>query len=194
MEPVSIHFKLSEKEFLTAARLLLFPNLKSRLNVGAGYLIWAFILTLMFMAAFGLGVPFAASLSVTLLVYLSHHYYFTLPRRSYHGDRKFREGMTLTFTEEHIECVSKQIEAKVSWKLYTDVLEGETCYVLVYGKDMRMMSIVPKRAFKSKQQERAFRGLLAAHFDRALSANQLTTGADAMQEYEPTSLQPPDWR
>jgi hypothetical protein len=57
-----------------------------------------------------------------------------------------------------------------------------------------MMTIVPKRAFKNGQQERAFRGLLARHFDRPLGVGQPAELTTAEEDYQPSSLQPPDWR
>ncbi|HEY9403103.1 MAG TPA: YcxB family protein, partial [Pyrinomonadaceae bacterium] len=129
-----------------------------------------------------------------LLIYLYFFRFNVVARRFYKGDRKFREALTVTFTEEHITVQSKLVESKQSWKLYTDVLEGETCYALIYGKDIRMATMLPKRAFRSKQQHMAFRELIGAQFRRMLPVQQVGELDAAESEYQPASLEPPDWR
>lgn len=196
MESVSVHFKLSEKEFMDGARLLAFPNAAAKARVAVSFTLYAvgvlFILLALNAPLFTSTVVGTALLAA--VVFLFYHARVTLARRSYRGDQRFRHGITLTFTDDHVQVQSRDVDSKLGWKMYTDVLEGPDSYVLVYGRDMRMMTIVPKRAFKSRQQERAFRGLLATHFDRNLSAHQLADGAAAEADYQPTTLQPPDWR
>ena len=106
--------------------------------------------------------------------------------------------MTITFSDEHIAVQSKHVESKVSWELYTDVLESETCYALVYGKDIGMASMIPKRAFRSKKQHMAFRELIGALFTKALPLRQAGDGGDDSheeeREYQPARFEPPDWR
>ncbi|MFL6207393.1 MAG: YcxB family protein [Pyrinomonadaceae bacterium] len=196
MESVSVHFKLSEQEFMAGARLLTFPTAGAKARVAIGLPLYAvgvwFILLALNFSLFASTVVGALLLAgFACLIYFTR---FTLTRRCYRGDQKFRHGITLTFTDDHVQVQAREIDSKLGWKLYTDVLEGETCYVLVYGKDVRMMTVVPKRAFKSKRQERAFRGLLATHFDRKLTAPQIDDGAAEEADYQPAGLQPPDWR
>jgi hypothetical protein len=78
--------------------------------------------------------------------------------------------------------------------LYTDVLESKTCYALIYGSDLRMATMLPKRAFRSKQQHMAFRELVGAQFARALPVRQVGELDAAEHEYQPASAEPPDWR
>ncbi|HEX8178839.1 MAG TPA: YcxB family protein [Pyrinomonadaceae bacterium] len=196
MESVSLHFKLSEPEYMAGARLLTFPNAAAKARVAAGAFIYALCAALLVLAysgtLFAAGITgLVALIALPLALHLSRT---RLMRRCYRGDQKFRHGVTLTFTDAYVQVQADQIDSKFGWKLYTDVLEGADNYVLVYGRDVRMMTIVPKRAFKSKQQERAFRALLATHFDRPLSAPQLDDGAAVEQDYQPASFQPPDWR
>ena len=196
MEPISVRFKLSEQEYMAAARLLTFSNTEAQVRLVVSYNLFALGLFLLMMAGefslFTSGV--AGACTLIALAFCFYYTHVVLARRCYRGDQKFRHGLALTFTDEHIHVQADQIDSKLGWKLYTDVREDESCYVLIYGKDLRMMTVVPKRAFKSKQQERAFRGLLAAHFDQALTARQLTNDAPPEPDYEPASLQPPDWR
>ncbi|HEX8459275.1 MAG TPA: YcxB family protein [Pyrinomonadaceae bacterium] len=198
MEAITVHYKLSEKEYLDAARLIFFPKPAEQKARGVS----ACVLFTMgfFMLALGAGLEFVGAVSAAcallpLLVYLYFFHFTVVARRYYKGDRKLREGMTVTFTDEHITVQTKLLESKQSWKLYTDVLEGETCYALIYGKDLRMAAMLPKRAFRSKQQHLAFRQLVGALFHKTLPlrpANELE--ATEQDDYQPASLEPPDWR
>ena len=196
MESVSVHFKLSEKEFMAGARLLALPNAAAKARVAVSFALYA-VGVLFILMALNATLFTSTVVGTALLAAMAFLFYYarvTLARRSYHGDQRFRHGITLTFTDDYVHVQAREIDSKLGWKLYTDVLEGVDSYVLVYGKDVRMMTIVPKRAFKSRKQERAFRGLLATHFDRDLSAHQLDDGAAEENDYQPASLQPPDWR
>lgn len=204
MEAITVHYKLSEKEYLDAARLIFFPKpalWKVRACIGSALFTFGLFMLLMasgFEVLHALGV--AASL-LPLLVYFYFFHFAVVARRCYKGDRKFRDAMTVTFSDEHIAVQSKHIESKQSWELYTDVLEGETCYALIYGKDIRMASMIPKRAFRSKKQHVAFRELIGAQFSKALPVRQVGdssgSGDDAHEEereYQPARFEPPDWR
>ena len=197
MEAITVHYKLSEKEYLDAARLVFFPKpAEWKLRAAAACVLFPFAF---FMLALGAGFAMFSALGIAcallpLLVYLYFFHSDAVARRCYKGDRKFREGMTVTFTEEHITVQTKLLESKQSWKLYTDVLEGETCYALIYGKDIRMAAMLPKRAFRSKQQHLAFRQLVGAQFRKTLPLHQAGELQVTEHEYQPASLEPPDWR
>jgi hypothetical protein len=198
MEAITIHYKLSEKEYLDAARLVFFPKpteWKVRaVSASALFPLGIFGLAL----GAGLGPLSALVLAFALMpifVYLFFFHFAVIARRCYKGDRKFRDALTVTFSDEHITVQSKLIESKQSWDLYTDVLEGETCYALIYGKDIRMASMIPKRAFRSKKQHMAFRELIGAQFTKTLPVLQVGGDTDETErEYQPASLEPPDWR
>jgi YcxB-like protein len=197
MEAITVNFKLSEKEYLDAARLIFRPGTaewKFRAATASCLFPFGF-----FMLALGAGFELLPALVLAfalfpVLVYLYFFHLNVIARRCYKGDRKFRDGMTLTFTDEHITVQSKLIESKQNWKLYTDVLEGESCYALIYGKDIRMAAMIPKRAFKSKKQHMAFRELIGAQFNRTMPVQQVGGSESAEREYQPASLEPPDWR
>lgn len=204
MEAITVHYKLSEKEYLDAARLIFFPQptlWKVRAVLGSTLFPLGFFMLLL---ASGSEILPALGMAVSLLPLLVYLYFFhfaVVARRCYKGDRKFRDAMTVSFSDEHITVQSKLLESKQSWALYTDVLEGENCYALIYGKDIRMASMIPKRAFRSKKQHLAFRELVGAQFTKALPVRQVgggDSGNDAHEEaerdYQPASLEPPDWR
>ncbi|HJR06650.1 MAG TPA: YcxB family protein [Pyrinomonadaceae bacterium] len=198
MEAITVHYKLSEKEYLDAARLIFFPK-PTELKVRAASACVLFPVGI-FGLALGAGFELLPALVIALalmplLVYLFCFHFAVIARRCYKGDRKFRDALTVTFSDEHITVQSKHIESKQSWELYTDVLEGETCYALIYGKDIRMASMIPKRAFRSKKQHMAFRELIGAQFTKTLPVLQVGGDVEETErEYQPASLEPPDWR
>jgi hypothetical protein len=197
MEAITVHYKLSEKEYLDGARLMLLHN-STEWKLRAVAITVLFPLWLFFLAlAMGFELLPALGLTCMLLPLMVYLYFFRVKveaRRCYKGDRKFREAMTVTFTDEQITLQSKLIESKQSWKLYTDVMEGETCYVLIYGKDIRTAIMLPKRAFRTKQQHMAFRELIGAQFKRAMPVQRIGEPEAEEREYHPASLEPPDWR
>jgi hypothetical protein len=197
MEAITVNFKLSEKEYLDAARLICNPKQADwKFGAASASVLLPFGF---FMLALGAGFELLPALALAFMlfpvfVYLYFFHLNVIARRCYKGDRKFRDGMTVTFTDEHIIVQSKLIESKQNWKLYTDVLEGESCYALIYGKDIRMAAMIPKRAFKSKKQHMAFRELIGAQFARTMPVQQVGELEAAEREYQPASLEPPDWR
>jgi hypothetical protein len=197
MEAITVNFKLSEKEYLDAARLIFRPKTAEwKLRAAMACVLYPFGVFLLALGA-GFELISALVLAFALLPAFIYLYFFHLnfiARRCYRGDRKFRDGMTVTFTDEHITVQSKLIESKQNWKLYTDVLEGESCYALIYGKDIRMAAMIPKRAFKSKKQHMTFRELIGAQFNKTMPVQQVGEIETAEHEYQPASLEPPDWR
>jgi len=194
MQPreVKLEFEYTEAEYIAANRLVFFnsPNLILRLLVfglvpGASALLLGFNLTywvnwfpiILFI------VLFEAALFYNMLV--------TTPRKYFRGDAKFRDHFHLTFSDEGITVKTSQIDSKTAWSLYTKVIEGRDMYLLLYGKETRMMTAVPKRAFTSNDQEQLFRELVTRH---VADHSSLKQGPPTEIEYKPKSLTPPDWR
>lgn len=197
MEAVTVNFKLSEKEFIEGSHLIVNPKATHRMARSTAGCAFATLGTFWLLSAFGFEFISALGIAVALLPLLVYLYFFqftVVARRCYRGDRRFRDGMTITFTDEHITLQAKLVESKQSWKLYTDVLEGESCYALIYGKDLRMAAMIPKRAFKSKKQHMAFRELIGAQFARTMPVQQVGGIETTEREYQPASFEPPDWR
>jgi hypothetical protein len=197
MESVTINFKLTGREFLAACRVLTLGGTRQKLRVFAAPPLWAAATTALLTAGLGYELTSALFFTGSAVALLSALYYFTLvelPRRSFRGDRKFRDPVTFTFTPAHIFVRTRLVEARMDWRLYTSVLEGRDCYVLVYGRDVRLLTPLPKRAFQSREQEQAFRALAFARLDDKLRARRPEAVAPAEDDYSPASLQPPDWR
>jgi len=197
MELVTVNFKLAEREFLAACRVLTLGGARQKLRVFAAPPVWAAAMTALLTLGFGYPPTVALPLTLSAVSLLAALYYFSfvvLPRRSFRGDRKFRDPVTFTFTGDHIFVRTKLVESRMDWRLYSDLLEGRDCYVLVYGKDIRLLTPIPKRAFRTPGDEQAFRAFALSRLDKKLEARWPEAVAPAEQDYTPADLQPPDWR
>lgn len=196
-EPVTVHFKLSEAEWVSAYRWLFRRNKGFFVSAAFTVAVWVLIFSLLpFVPSHGFSdLTFYAPVFLAAVAY-PYYLLSVAPRRYYRGDRKFREGVTFTFTDEFISARGKLMESRADWRLYTDAFEDERMYLLVYGQDLGTLTPIPKRAFQSREQEQAFRALVFPRFARDL-AGRRPGDADAAppgDDYRPASLQPPDWR
>lgn len=193
-QEIKLEFKYTEAEYLSAAGLLTLRD---------SDMIFRIILFSVFVMASasiltGLMTDYpwwAACIAAALL--LAAMYYNGLvgqARRYFRGEPKFQDQYLFIFSDEGVAAKTAQIDTKLSWSLYTKVLEGKGIYLLVYGKDIRMMTMIPKRTFRDSIQENAFRDLLARHITNRTSPPTLNAKERPADEYKPTSLNPPDWR
>lgn len=189
---VKIEYQLSESEYLAATRLFFFQSREAIIRMGV-------ICMLALMSAFLMNIVVAdMSMLLVLLavvivfdIFLFYNALVTLPRQYYRGDPKFREKYDLTFSGEGVFVKTFHIDSKLAWSLYTKVIEGRDMYLLLYGKDTRMMTTVPKRAFKSSDEEMQFRALVTRHITDSSGFKNIPPEE---REYTPKSLTPPDWR
>jgi hypothetical protein len=189
---VKLEYQYTEAEYLAANRLFFLssPNVLGRLIafgllLGGGAVLLSFLLTdwLILFPSVLFVFLFEAALFYNVLV--------TAPRKYFRGDGKFRDRYEITFSDEGIKVKTSQFDSKMAWSLYTKVVEGRDMYLLIYGKDTRMMTAVPKRSFTSNDQEQLFRELAARHITDHSGLGKIPP---AENEYKPTSLTPPDWR
>jgi YcxB-like protein len=193
-EEVKIEYFYTEPEYLAASRLYLLgsPSLLGRIAVLFAMILGAAVWLMFLVADF----PFWTIIPLVLLLEASLLYNIVVvaPRRFFRGDGKFRDKYHVTFSDDGITVKTTQVDSKLAWSLYTKVIEGAGMYLLVYGKETRMMTMVPKRAFQNRIQEDAFRSLIRRHIsDHTRLVGTNSRVADE-PEYKPSSLNPPDWR
>jgi len=173
MEPVQLSFKYTEEEYLAAARLFLWKSKEAlmRIVVIFALLSLGFVLLLSLM---DLSLPLWATVSLIVLVAMAlfQGFFFDLPRRHFRGDPKFRDEYNLTFSDEGIRFKTRSIDASVAWSLYTGVIENANFYLLIYGKNIAMLSIIPRRTFRDPEQDAAFREMLRRHIDHGLPIDE----------------------
>jgi hypothetical protein len=191
---IKLDFHYSEAEYVAANRLYLLHSTTSLVRLVLFFVLVTGLL-LMLPLLFDVDIPVWAILSLTAVVEgaLLYNVLVKAPRQYFRGDPKFREQYEMIFSDAGISLKTRQIDSKLAWSLYTRVIEGQSLYLLIYGKDIRTMTLIPKRVFQNKAQETAFRELLKTRIaDSSLS--QVSFDTDKESEYQPSSLNPPDWR
>jgi hypothetical protein len=177
MESIQLSFKYTEEEYLAAARLFLWRSRETliRLVVTFAFLSFGLILLL---SLISFALPLWATISLSLLVgvALFHGFFYDLPRRYFRGDPKFRDEYSLTFSDEGIGFKTRNIDASVAWSLYTGVIENKNFYLLIYGKDIASLTVIPKRVFRDSKQEVTFVEMLRRHIDYKLPLKKITEG------------------
>ena len=193
MQPIHIKFTHTEAEYLAATRLLLIGQ---KVILARFVIIMALIMFLSFALAVVGEFELWAALALGMLFNVSIFYMAIVdaPRRMFRKDSKFRDEYALTFSEEGIALKTHQIDSKLAWSLYKQVLENKSLYVLVYDAPGRMvMTVVPKRVFRDATEELEFRGLVHRKVDQSLALTNDSIG-DQTYAYVPSKLEPPDWR
>lgn len=189
---VKVEFQYTEAEYLAANRLYLFNSSNIVVRLIVVCLLLTAVVIMMSVVVTDL-LPIWAMIAFVLLLEggLVYNLLVRMPRQYFRGDAKFRDKFEVTFSDDGITVKTSQLDSKLSWSLYTRVIEGSEMYLLVYGKETRMMTTIPKRAFKSSQQENRFRELVTRHITDHSVMRQIPAEDN---EYTPKSLTPPDWR
>ena len=182
-------FRYAEEEYLAAIRFYFW---RSKALLGRAIVIYAlFSVGLVLLPlAIGFHLPIWTNLALVAIagVALFHGYVVDRPRTYFRGDPKFRDEYHLTFTDAGIEFHTQNMSSMTAWNFYSGVVENDSFYFLIYGKNIHTLSIVPKRAFQSSNQETIFRQILRRNVAPTL---KLSTGE---RDEAPQRLQPPDWR
>ena len=186
---VQLRFSHTEKEYLSAVRFYMFHSTETLVRLIVVYVLVSVAMLLLnalldFLLPLWLIVPMIIGTGVAWF----YTYLVDLPRRYFRGDPKFRAEYDLTFTDAGIQFKTQEINSSIAWSLYTRVIENDRFYIMVYGKNIPSLSIIPKRAFSTSKDEIAFRQMLRRHVDQTLKLS------DGEREYVPASFQPPDWR
>src|SRR5262245_42737091 len=151
---VQVEYQYSEAEYLAANRLLFFKSTNALLRVAVFSVLALFVAVVLSLIIEEL-FPLWASASIVFL-FLGVMFYnvlWGLPRKYFRKNASFRDKYQITFSDEGVHVKTSQIDSKLGWGLYTNVLESPEMYLLIYGTDIRMMTAVPKRSFKSSDQE-----------------------------------------
>jgi len=188
-EAVQLSFRYSEEEYLAAIRFYFWHSKTLLGRAIVTYVLFSVALVLLPLAV-GFSLPVWANLALVGIagVALFHGYVVDRPRTYFQGDPKFRDDYYLTFTDSGIEFHTQNMSSMTAWNFYSGVVESDSFYILIYGKNIHSLSIVPKRAFQSSNQDTTFRQILRRNVDPTL---KLSTGE---RDHVPQRLEPPDWR
>lgn len=188
-EAVRISFRYSEEEYLAAIRFYFWHSKTLLGRAILTYVLFSAGLVLL-PIAMGFSLPVWANLALVGIAGLAlfHGYVTDRPRTYFRGDPKFRDEYHLTFTDAGIEFHTQNMSSMTAWNFYSGVVESDGFYILIYGKNIHSLSVVPKRAFRSSNQETTFRQILRRNVDPTL---KLSNGEP---DHVPQRLEPPDWR
>jgi hypothetical protein len=78
---------------------------------------------------------------------------------SFKANPKFRERYQLVFSDSCVQFKTGSIDSELSWSFYSNVLEDDSLFLLVYGR--HAYTVIPKRAFLDSEELSRFRELLA---------------------------------
>lgn len=186
---VQLRFSHTEMEYISAVRFYMFHSMETLARLIAFYVLIS-VGFLLLNVVLDFVLPLWANIALILCIGVAwfHAYLVDLPRRYFRSDPKFRAEYDLTFTDAGIQFKTPDISSSIAWSLYTRVIENDRFYIMIYGKNIPSLSIIPKRAFRDSKEETVFRQMLRRHIDQTLKLD------DSEREYVPASLQPPDWR
>jgi hypothetical protein len=188
-EVVQISFKYSEEEYLAAIRFYFWHSKTLLARAIVAYvLLSAGLVGLVAWMGFPVPFWFYPTLVVVAAVALFQGFVVDRPRTYFQGDPKFRDDYYLTFTDAGIEFHTQNMSSMTAWNFYSGVVENDSFYILIYGKNIHSLSIVPKRAFQNSNQDTTFRQILRRNVDPTL---KLSTGE---RDQVPQRIEPPDWR
>jgi len=188
-EAVQLSFQYAEEEYLAAIRFYFWH---SKVLLGRAIVVYALFSVVMVLLPLSMGfhLPVWANLALIAItgVALFHGYVGDRPRTYFQGNPKFRDEYHLTLTDAGIEFHTQNMSSMTAWNFYSGVVESDSFYILIYGNNIHSLSIVPRRAFQSSNQETIFRQILRRNVDPTL---KLSTGE---RDHVPQRLAPPDWR
>ena len=190
---VKVSFQYIEAEYVAASRLLLLKSTKVilRLAVFISLLALGSLMMLSLIGADSFVLLFTLVVIILLPILMLNNLLSRTPQRFFRSNKHFQDRYDISFSDEGVAIRTPEIDSKLAWSLYTKAVEGRDLYLLVYGRDMRMMTAVPKRAFRSNEDEKLFRHLIVSHIADH-SGMKLVPGEE--DAYVPRSLSPPDWR
>jgi len=81
-----------------------------------------------------------------------------LPALIYRSDPKLKNEYRLSFSEEEIRFQTDDINSVLKWPLYHSWIDDDDFYILYHGK--RNLSVIPRRAFSSAEDDARFAKLL----------------------------------
>lgn len=155
---VSITFDNILAEHLAAERLYYASTTLAKLDK----VVAAVLLLVAVFSTWGAGVQWWTLIFFPLAVFEWFNLLSIRPlviRYAFWRNPKFTETYHLTFDPAGIQFRTRSINSRITWDHFTKVLEDDRLWLLVYGT--RMYSVIPKRAFKDRNEVTRFRLLVA---------------------------------
>lgn len=155
MEPVSIHYRLSEKQFMVACNQHWSAHTQgSRMNILAGSVgVVTGLLLIPSMSWLAIAITISGSMLLALTFLRSW-----LWRQAYRDARKFTDNITIALHDDRIHIETADGISDLQWSYYTWYLETDD-FLLLYASK-RIFSVIPKAAFPDEETKERFLGLV----------------------------------
>lgn len=95
--------------------------------------------------------------------------FVVIPPLAFRYEPKFRDEYSLMFSPNGIRFQAAHIESRLDWSFYTRVLVDAHSYLLYWGA--RTFTVIPKRVFRSTEEQGTFEELLAQHIFQIVRRN-----------------------
>ena len=157
-ESVELQFRYTQDEYVSAIRAYMLAKRSIAFFVGIASLVT--LLGIYFLLTQADSVATIALLCAgTFLFGLVGTSFGILPHRRFLANPQFRSEYHLGFAEDGILFQTDHINSTLKWDIYTEAVETERFYLLVYGAE-GAVTVIPKRVFNSAEQEACFKKLL----------------------------------
>ncbi|MHB1413838.1 MAG: YcxB family protein [Chloroflexota bacterium] len=152
-----LQFNYDEGEYISTVRAYFVRTVRVRVDLllavvalAYGGLAWLF---------YGFATAWVLAIGAGLML-LAYVVYMTIviPQTAFQRLPKLRDTFVMRFSEDGLRLKTERLDQEMPWNRYKRVLVSKTSYLLIYGPDQ--FTVIPKRAFRSPEQDTAFQDLL----------------------------------
>ena len=147
MEPISIRYRLSESEFMTACNAHWSAQRTSILsNVITAAVMFVVGLVMLFVVFWLASVLFAVGGLLLLITWLRS----LLWRKSFREAKKYNDDILVTINDDTVRVESAGGKSDLDWNFFTWYLDTPEQVLMYVTK--RNFSVIPKKAFRDTKQ------------------------------------------
>jgi hypothetical protein len=161
-EPVTVEYTLSSQEVMALVRwqLIRNPRIRYTMPIGIVLMIGGGVIVLLSGRSPIVGV-FIFAIGVTYAV-LWGFLLYRVPRKAAKKAQAQAQPRQIEFSEAGVHTRGPLSEATTKWAAYSEVFERDGMYVIKV-RSRKVFIPVPKRAFRSPEDELLFRSLVQEH-------------------------------
>ena len=162
---INLTFRYEENDYVRALRAHYASHLMLRLDIVGTIIVGiagAFLLGSARLHWLGVACVVIAVVFVLLLIAA----FTVIPRLIFRREPRYRDEYSLTFSSDGIHFRTAHIDSQLQWSMYTRASITAHSYILYYGS--RQFTVVPKRAFRSAEQQQAFERLMTQRIPQIL--------------------------
>jgi hypothetical protein len=163
--PIKFKTVLTKEDFVKASRGYLLSQTNNQI-------FGVLLVLLIFGGILGL-IRNGIELSILIFVILASvgliYSYFVSPviaASAITQNSEWGNGYDWSVSLEDIVINSRAVGANMGWNLFQDFIETRDYFLLVHSENKKTFQIIPKRVFKSADQEEGFRQLLKVKFEK----------------------------